>query len=33
MYAAVANANHMAVWGGSELLLGTNPLGIAVPSG
>src|SRR3984957_16031153 len=32
-YAAVANANHMAVWGGSELLLGTNPLGIAVPSG
>jgi L-2-hydroxycarboxylate dehydrogenase (NAD+) len=33
LYAAVANANHMAVWGGSELLLGTNPLGIAVPSG
>lgn len=33
VYAAVANANHMAVWGGSELLLGTNPLGIAVPSG
>jgi len=32
-YAAVANANHMAVWGGSELLLGTNPLGIGVPSG
>jgi len=32
-YGAVANANHMAVWGGSELLLGTNPLGIAVPSG
>lgn len=32
LYAAVANANHMAVWGGSELLLGTNPLGIAVPS-
>ena len=33
LYAAVANANHMAVWGGTELLLGTNPLGIAVPSG
>jgi L-2-hydroxycarboxylate dehydrogenase (NAD+) len=33
LYSAVANANHMAVWGGSELLLGTNPLGIAVPSG
>jgi L-2-hydroxycarboxylate dehydrogenase (NAD+) len=33
VYSAVANANHMAVWGGSELLLGTNPLGIAVPSG
>ena len=33
LYAAVANANHMAVWGGSELLLGTNPLGIAVPAG
>jgi LDH2 family malate/lactate/ureidoglycolate dehydrogenase len=32
-YAAVANANHMAVWGGAELLLGTNPLGIGVPSG
>jgi L-2-hydroxycarboxylate dehydrogenase (NAD+) len=33
LYSAVANANHMAVWGGSELLLGTNPLGVAVPSG
>ncbi len=33
LYAAVANANHMAVWGGTELLLGTNPLGIGVPSG
>jgi L-2-hydroxycarboxylate dehydrogenase (NAD+) len=33
LYAAVANANHMAVWGGMEFLLGTNPLGIAVPSG
>jgi LDH2 family malate/lactate/ureidoglycolate dehydrogenase len=33
LYGAVANANHMAVWGGAELLLGTNPIGIAVPSG
>jgi L-2-hydroxycarboxylate dehydrogenase (NAD+) len=32
IYSAVANANHMAVWGGSELLLGTNPLGIGLPS-
>jgi LDH2 family malate/lactate/ureidoglycolate dehydrogenase len=32
LYAAIANANHMAVWGGAELLLGTNPLGIGVPS-
>jgi LDH2 family malate/lactate/ureidoglycolate dehydrogenase len=33
LYAAVANANHMAVWGGTEFLLGTNPIGIAAPSG
>src|ERR1044072_2994504 len=33
IYAAVANANHMAVWGGADPLLGTNPLAIAVPSG
>jgi LDH2 family malate/lactate/ureidoglycolate dehydrogenase len=32
LYAAVANANHMAVRGGSEPLLGTNPLGIGLPS-
>ena len=32
-YAAVANANHMATWGGTDLLLGTNPLAIGVPSG
>jgi L-2-hydroxycarboxylate dehydrogenase (NAD+) len=32
LYAAVANANHMAVWGGAELLLGTNPLAIGVPA-
>jgi LDH2 family malate/lactate/ureidoglycolate dehydrogenase len=33
IYAAMANANHMAPWGGSELLLGTNPLGIGIPCG
>jgi LDH2 family malate/lactate/ureidoglycolate dehydrogenase len=33
IYAAVANANHMATWGGAEHLLGTNPLAIGVPSG
>jgi L-2-hydroxycarboxylate dehydrogenase (NAD+) len=33
MYAAIANANHMAVWGGADPLLGTNPLAFAVPSG
>lgn len=32
-YAAVANANHMATWGGADLLLGTNPLAIGVPTG
>jgi L-2-hydroxycarboxylate dehydrogenase (NAD+) len=33
IYSAVASANHMAPWGGSELLLGTNPLAIALPMG
>jgi L-2-hydroxycarboxylate dehydrogenase (NAD+) len=33
VYAAVANANHMATWGGADLLLGTNPLAIGVPTG
>jgi LDH2 family malate/lactate/ureidoglycolate dehydrogenase len=33
LYFAVANANHMAAWGGADLLLGTNPLAIAVPTG
>jgi L-2-hydroxycarboxylate dehydrogenase (NAD+) len=33
IYSAVANANHMAPWGGQDLLLGTNPLAIAVPAG
>src|SRR5262245_28437712 len=33
MMAAVANANHMPVWGGAELLLGTNPVAFAIPAG
>jgi LDH2 family malate/lactate/ureidoglycolate dehydrogenase len=33
LYTAVANANHMAVWGGAEMLLGTNPLAVAIPAG
>jgi LDH2 family malate/lactate/ureidoglycolate dehydrogenase len=33
MYSAVANANHMAVWGGADSLLGTNPLAFGVPTG
>ena len=33
LYSAVASANHMAPWGGTDLLLGTNPLAIAIPAG
>jgi L-2-hydroxycarboxylate dehydrogenase (NAD+) len=33
LYAAVANANHMPLACGSEPLLGTNPLAIAIPAG
>ncbi|HEX2215163.1 MAG TPA: Ldh family oxidoreductase, partial [Xanthobacteraceae bacterium] len=33
IYSVVANANHMAPWGGTELLLGTNPIGIGIPAG
>jgi LDH2 family malate/lactate/ureidoglycolate dehydrogenase len=33
VYSAGANANHMAVWGGADPLLGTNPLAFGVPSG
>jgi LDH2 family malate/lactate/ureidoglycolate dehydrogenase len=32
-YSAVASANHMGVWGGADMTLGTNPLAIAVPAG
>ena len=33
IYSAVASANHMGIWGGSEPLLGTNPLAVAIPAG
>src|SRR5262245_42798177 len=33
IYSVVASANHMAPWGGAETLLGTNPLGVAIPAG
>jgi LDH2 family malate/lactate/ureidoglycolate dehydrogenase len=33
IYSVVASANHMAPWGGSELLIGTNPLGVGIPAG
>jgi LDH2 family malate/lactate/ureidoglycolate dehydrogenase len=32
MYFAVANANGMPPWGGTEPLLGTNPIAIAIPT-
>ena len=32
IYVAVGNANHMAPWGGTELLLSTNPIAVAVPA-
>ncbi len=32
MYMAVASANHMAPWGGVDLLLGTNPIAFAIPT-
>jgi len=33
LYGAVGSANHVPPFGGSDLLLGTNPLAIAVPAG
>jgi LDH2 family malate/lactate/ureidoglycolate dehydrogenase len=32
LYLAVGNANHMAPWGGRELLLSTNPIAVAIPT-
>jgi len=33
IYAVVASANHMPIWGGAELLLGTNPIAFGIPAG
>jgi L-2-hydroxycarboxylate dehydrogenase (NAD+) len=33
LYGAVSSANHMAPWGGIDMLLGTNPLAAAIPAG
>ncbi len=33
MYMAVGNANHMPPWGGLDLLLSTNPIAFAIPTG
>ncbi len=33
LYGAVGNANHVPPFGGTELLLGTNPIAVAVPAG
>jgi len=32
VYIAVGSANHLPPWGGTEMLLSTNPIAIAVPS-
>lgn len=33
LYFAVGNANHLPPWGGTDMLLSTNPIAAAVPSG
>ena len=33
MYFAVGNANHLPPWGGLDMLLSTNPVAVAVPTG
>jgi L-2-hydroxycarboxylate dehydrogenase (NAD+) len=33
LYIAVGSANHLPPWGGTEMLLSTNPIAVAVPSG
>jgi L-2-hydroxycarboxylate dehydrogenase (NAD+) len=32
LYLAVGNANHLPPWGGTEMLLSTNPVAVAVPA-
>ncbi len=33
LYIAVGSANHLPPWGGVDLLLSTNPIAVAIPSG
>jgi L-2-hydroxycarboxylate dehydrogenase (NAD+) len=33
VYGAASSVNHMAPWGGTEPLLGTNPIAVAIPTG
>jgi LDH2 family malate/lactate/ureidoglycolate dehydrogenase len=33
LYLAVGNANHLAAWGGLDMLLSTNPIAVGVPGG
>jgi LDH2 family malate/lactate/ureidoglycolate dehydrogenase len=33
MYFAVGNANHLPPWGGTEMLLSTNPIAVGIPAG
>src|SRR3954465_15637334 len=33
LYLAVGNANHLAAWGGLDMLLSTNPIAVAIPAG
>ena len=33
VYLAVGNANHLAAWGGLDMLLSTNPIAVGVPAG
>jgi LDH2 family malate/lactate/ureidoglycolate dehydrogenase len=32
IYMAIGNANHMAPWGGVDMLLSTNPIAVAIPT-
>lgn len=33
LYVAVGSANHLPPWGGTEMLLSTNPIAVAIPAG
>ena len=31
LYVAVGSANHLPPWGGTEMLLSTNPIAVSIP--